>query len=359
MAGARTVGTHAGKFFRKGLYFEAVDTDHGMAVVHEEVRQREAGRAHADHQYAVTAVRARQRPTQVERVPAREQGIYFEAPRKFEHVLESARLGLRNVDRLLLLVNAGFHAVIADAVAGGRGQRIVDGDNGECGNGVAGRLKGMEFGNFFFQRATGECHAEGTFPEDGFAVSAGLLFQAGRAGVFGLVVAPDAVVGLGEGALEIGALVGQDEALPATDVLRLDGEGGDAIRLVLLCMRQQILRIELGGHLEQHAGVVARAASLGVQGPGGVAQRKIDWLDVRRLVLQPGFNMRGVGEFAEGAAETDCQFRFQRGTIEGRGHVGFVLGHRLALHELALDVVERREFLVAAGQGLHFAGNTE
>ena len=60
------------------------------------------------------------RRAQVERIPAREQAVDFESPRQLEHVLQRARLGLRNVDRLLLLVDARLHAVVADAVTGRR-----------------------------------------------------------------------------------------------------------------------------------------------------------------------------------------------------------------------------------------------
>ena len=61
----------------------------------------------------------RQRPAQVERVPARQQRIDLEAPGQRQHVLQRAGLDLRDVDRVLLLVDARLHAVVADAVAGG------------------------------------------------------------------------------------------------------------------------------------------------------------------------------------------------------------------------------------------------
>ena len=296
---------------------------------------------------------------QVERIPAREQGINLEAPRQFEHVLEGARLGLWNIDRFLLLVDAGFHAVIANAVAGGGDQRVVDGDDGKCGDGVAGGLQSMEFGNLFFQRTSRQGHAQRAFLEDHLAVGAGFLLQPGRARVLALIVAPDAVIGLGERTLEIRALVGQGEAGAAADVLGLDGKRGDAIGLVFLCMNNEILLIELGRELEQHTGAVALAAGLGVHRPCGVTQGEVDGLLVGRLVRQPGFHLFGESEFAEGTAEALAEFGFQCNAVEGRRGVGFVFGHRLALHELALDAIERGKFLVTSGERTQLAGDSE
>src|SRR5690606_8367447 len=113
------------------LDFEAIDGDDGMAVVHEVVRQVEAGRTETDHQDRFAAVRPRDRAADVERIPASQQTVDLEAPGQLQHVLEYARLALRDVDRLLLLVDAGFHAVVADSVPGRRAERIVDGDHGK------------------------------------------------------------------------------------------------------------------------------------------------------------------------------------------------------------------------------------
>ena len=365
-----TVDAHAGKFFRQWLNLETVDTDHGMTIVHEVVRQREAGRAHADDQHAVAALRTRMRMAHIERIPAREQRIDFEAPWKFEHVLQCARFDLRNVDRLLLLENAGFHTVIANAVAGGRCHRVVDGDDGERRDGVAGGLQGVEFGNFFFQRAASEGHAEWAFLERSIAVQGAcavlrrrFFLQADRAGILALRVAPDAVIGLRQRALEISTLIRQRETFPATDVRGLDDEGGDAIGLVLvfilLRVRNKILRVELGGFFEQYAGVVAIEPGCRVQGPRSIAKCRVDCLFIRGLVFEPRFNMLGIGKLAKGAAEKSGKFEFQRGAIKCRRFLRFVCGHGLALHELALDAVQRRKFVVAIGKCRYFLGNTE
>ena len=100
------------------------------------------------------------RPAQVERIPAREQRIDLEAPRQLEHVLQRARLRLRDVDRVLLLVDARLHAVVADAVAGGRRHRVVDAMMPSAPSGRPRALSYVELGDPLFQRAAGERHAE-------------------------------------------------------------------------------------------------------------------------------------------------------------------------------------------------------
>src|SRR5216117_1196244 len=68
---------------------------------------------------------------EIERVPARKQRVDLEAPGQLEDVLQRACLDLRYVHWLLLLVDAGFHAIVADAVPGRGNHGIVDGDHGE------------------------------------------------------------------------------------------------------------------------------------------------------------------------------------------------------------------------------------
>ena len=138
---------------------------------------------------------------QAEWIPSREQRINFKAPRQLKHVFQRARLGLGDIDRLLLLVDTRFHAVIANAVAGGRNHGIVDGDDGERRDRVTGGLECVELGNFFFQRTACERYAERAFLERSLAVGSRFFFQSGRAGVLALVMTPDTVIGLSERAL--------------------------------------------------------------------------------------------------------------------------------------------------------------
>ncbi len=145
------------------LDLQAIDGDHGVAVVHEVMRKREAGGPEADDQHFAAGIRQRQRAADVQRVPARQQRIDFEAPGQAEHILQDRGFRLRNVDRLLLLVDAGLHAVVADAVAGGRDHRVVDRDGREGAEHVALRAQGVHLADLFFERAAGKRHAEGRF----------------------------------------------------------------------------------------------------------------------------------------------------------------------------------------------------
>src|ERR1043165_4173992 len=95
------------------------------------MRGRITGRAETDDEHVATVVGQRIRSTDVERIPAREEAIDLDAPWHPQHIGQGAGFDLRDVDRILLLVNAGLHAVVADAVSGARAHRIVDDDEGE------------------------------------------------------------------------------------------------------------------------------------------------------------------------------------------------------------------------------------
>ena len=132
---------------RQRLDLEAIDRRDEMAVVQQVMGEREARGPEADHKRLVAAVRPRQRPANVEWVPPGQQRIDLETPGEAEHVLQRAGLDLRDVDRLLALVDAGLHAVVADAVAGRRTYRVVDRDDGEGAEAVAARLHQVHFGD--------------------------------------------------------------------------------------------------------------------------------------------------------------------------------------------------------------------
>ena len=133
----RAVGLDAGERRVQGLDLEPVDCDHRVTFVEQVVGQGVAGRAEARDQHLAAARRPRQEAAQLERVPAGQQAVDLEAPGQLQHILEDARLGLGNVDRVLLLIDAGLHAVVADAVAGAGDHGVVDHGDGERGDGVA------------------------------------------------------------------------------------------------------------------------------------------------------------------------------------------------------------------------------
>jgi hypothetical protein len=206
--GARPVDLHARNIRVERLDLESVHRNHGVTVVDEVVRERKA-RGSESHDQDLAAGRGlRHRPAQVERIPPREQAINFEAPGQRQNLLEDSRLDLGDVDRLLLLINAGLHAIIADAMAGGRAHRIIECDDGERTDRMAAGLDQIHLGDFLVERAARQRDAE-----DAFLELAALLPEPLRAGILALVVTPDAVVGVIERAGEIGARIGQRETV--------------------------------------------------------------------------------------------------------------------------------------------------
>ena len=209
------------------LDLQSVDRHHRVAVVHQMVRQREARGTKADDQHLTPGVGSRQRAADVERVPAGQQRINLEAPGQRQHVLQDRGLRLRDVDRILLLVDAGLHAVVADAVAGRRHHRVVDGDGGERAQHVPRRAQRVHLGNFLVQRTAGQRHAERRFLK-----RAGLaILQAGAAGILALRVAPDAVVDLIQRLLRGHSGVGQRESLALPPVVLRQAQHRDAVAL--------------------------------------------------------------------------------------------------------------------------------
>src|SRR5205807_8557359 len=119
------------------------------------------------------------------------QTVDLEAPRQTEHIFEGAGLDLRDIDRLLPLIDAGLHAIVADAVTGGGADRVVHRDDRQRAEAVAARLDEVHLGDLLVERTAGEGHAE-----DALLEAAVLLVQAAAAAVLALVVAPDAVIRL-------------------------------------------------------------------------------------------------------------------------------------------------------------------
>ena len=97
-------------------------------------------------------------------------------------------------------------------------------------------------------------------------------------------MAPDAVVRLVERADEVGAVVGEREAVALAQVIQDVGRNTVAVFGV---HRDQPHEVELVRRLEQHAGAVLRLALRRERRPRGVARGVLELPRVRRLVLQP------------------------------------------------------------------------
>ena len=194
---ARTVYSHAGEMLRQRFDLQAIDTHHAMPVVEQVVSEAEARRPHSGHQHFVAAGLERERPANVEGIPAREQRIDFKSPGQLQDVFQGPGFRLRDVDGFLLLIDAGLHAIVADPMTRGRHHGIVDGDDSQSSDREAFGFYFMELGNFLFQRTTCQGHGEGAFLEYHFVRGAGGGFfaQSRGAGILALRVAPDAVIG--------------------------------------------------------------------------------------------------------------------------------------------------------------------
>src|SRR5262249_5851571 len=192
----------------------------------------------------------RQRPAQIERIPPRQQTVDFETPGQRQNVLKNAGLDLGNVDRLLLLIDAGLHAIVADAVAGRGAHRVVDRDDGERADRMAADLYQVHLGNSLVERAP--CAHD---PERALLELAALLLEPPRAGVLALVVAPDAVVGVIERAGEIGARIGQRKTVARATIRWRQLEHRDAIDDFSLDWNKMV-RIDLVRDLAQNAAFV-------------------------------------------------------------------------------------------------------
>ena len=261
-------GRAAGEFRRQRLDLEPVDGDHRMAVVQHVMRERESRGPEPHHQHLLARGGLGERIAQVEGIPARQQAVDLEAPGQLQDILEGAGLRLGNVDRLLLLIDAGLHAVVADAVARRRRHGIVHHDHGERPQRHALGLQAVHLGDLLLEGTAGQRHLEGALLEAAVA-----LLQPAAAGILPLVMAEDAVVGLVEGAGQIGAGIGEGEALAVAVVMGIELGHGDAMAIDGL-HRHQMIGIELARRLEQHAGAMLGPARLGERRPGGIAARR-------------------------------------------------------------------------------------
>src|SRR5205814_10332795 len=121
-----------------------------------------------------------------------------------------------------------------------------DDDHGERRERIALRLERVELGDLLFERAAGKRYAEGALLEHCSMRRFGGRFfpQPLGAGILALRVAPDAVVRLVERADEVGARIGEGEALAPADVLGADRVGDDALAVALLRVREEVVGID-------------------------------------------------------------------------------------------------------------------
>ncbi len=145
---ALSPGIHARVVLRQGLNLQPVHCHYGVTVVHQMMRQRIACRAQAHHQRLVARCGLGKPSRKVQRIPSRQEAVDLEPPGQFKYVLQGARFGLRDIHRVLLLINASLHAVVADTMPGTRHQRVIHRHDAQSGNWVALVHRHVHFGDF-------------------------------------------------------------------------------------------------------------------------------------------------------------------------------------------------------------------
>ena len=61
---------NARQFRLQRFDFQTVDTNHGVAIIHQEVREREAGRPHTNHKHPLATRGFGIRRADIERIPS-------------------------------------------------------------------------------------------------------------------------------------------------------------------------------------------------------------------------------------------------------------------------------------------------
>ncbi len=153
--------------------------------------------------------------------------------------------------------------------------------------------------------------------------------------------------------------VGEGETLAPADVLGFDGVDDDAVALAFLRVDEKIERIDLGRDLEQHPVLHMLAAGRRVQRPGSVLQGEVEFGGVIRFVGQPLRDRHGVGDLVEFSGENLLQPGFESGAVERCRLVRLDLVAGAALHEMALDRVQRRKLVMACGERAEFRPDAE
>ena len=304
------------------LDLQAVDRDHAEALVQQVVRQRVAGRAETHHQHVLPVVRQRVRPLGVQRIPAREQPVDLDAPRQVQHVGERAGLDLRNVDRFLLLVDAGLHAVVADAMTGARAHRVVDHHHRQRADHVATLAQQVHLRDLLVERAAGQRDAERIGGDGALLVGEPLA-----AAVLVALVTEHAVVHLAQHLARAEARVGEREAIAAAQGLVRTGE-----RLWQVGARprdaHEVREVERLGEAEHHP--VAHRRRVHVR--GAPALQDLDLGGHRRLLLLVGRRPRGlvaIEQRTPGAGHGELAGAGVGDAAPQRVHVGVIVGRRL------------------------------
>ena len=263
-----------------------------------------------------------------------------------------------DVDRVLTLIDAGLHAVVADPMPGRGAERVVDRDDGERADAEPARLHQIHLRDLLVERAAGEGDAK-----DALLEPAVLFVEPVRTAVFPLVVAPDTVIRLVERAFEVGAGVGQGKAFAAPPFVVAPPQHRGPVAPDRLD-RHQMLHVEPVRHLEQQTLPVAAAAVRRQRRPDGILPSDFERCRVKGLVVEPGRDLLGIPPFprrdaVDRAAHQRLELRGERRPVERR-RLRFARAFEgVALHKAPLHRIKRCQSVMARRQRPQFGGDAE
>ena len=333
---------------------EPVDGHDRVAVILKMMGKAEAGGAGAHHQHAAPGRRARHGVRQVEGIPPGQQAVDLEPPGQGQNVFQRTGLDLRNVDRFLFLIDAGLHAIVADAMTRGGGERVVDHDDREGGKTVSAGLQQVHFADLLVERTSRQGDAMGRGAE-GRAL---LLQQTLRAAVLALVVTEDAVVGVRHRLCEIHSLVGQRETFPGTQVHGRGGQHGDAVP-DLGDHRHQAVGIRSLGQAEEGTLAIPQHSGTRTCGPCRESFRTGDLFPVARFVLEPVENGPREGKLVEVPADQGLDVTREGLAIDGIDVFFEPDACGAPAHEDKLALIDRIKVPARRALAVKFAGHPE
>ena len=120
-----------------------------------------------------------------------------------------------------------------------------------------------------------------------------------------------------------------------------------------------MMLIQFMGHLEENVAMMFSNSGGRERGPGGVAGGGLDARRVLGFVFEPTRHMLEERLLSQRFAEERFQFRGQRGPLDGDGLFLGDAGDSALLDEFTFEGEQRRERVVAGGERLDLAGDTE
>ncbi len=184
------------------------------------------------------------------------------------------------------------------------------------------------------------------------------FLQTRGAAVLALVVALDAVMRVIQRAGEVGSGICELEAFAMTPVIARKPQLHEAIGLGGVGGHQMV-HVELVGRLEENARAVLRFALGSQRGPRGIERGETEGLSVIGLGFEPALDVIGEVQLVERPKQKRFEFGRDSETIDGCGFFGRVAGEGFALHESALDGIERGEFVMVRLGFAQFALDAE